>query len=39
MTRPTLMPLWVVMHGKNWVLVFWEDINVNWEEIANNWNG
>ena len=40
MTRPTLMPLWVVMRGApNWALVFWESITANWEDITNNWDG
>jgi hypothetical protein len=35
----TLMPLWVSGRGVVWVLMFWENINANWEDINDLWEG
>jgi len=42
MTRPTLMPLWVVTRGGGsivWVLVNWESITAEWQDISDLWEG
>jgi len=40
MTRPTMMPLWVVTRGGTivWVLLVWESIMAEWQDITDTWD-